>query len=795
LPFALYLFLFLFPSIIDTAEYKNLLAFILAIDEINRDPDILPNVTLGYHVIDSCGDEGKVIQSVLQILTGDSIEIPNYSCRNRGKLSYLVLLYGYSTKCKIHIFCFGFQITSGSTNSELSDRAVYPNFFRTVSGDHLVFVAVVKLLKHFDWTWVGIIRSRDESGERDVRELSHVITGHGICIEYIVSIGDTEDINQKHFTTIQKSTSQVVIVSGTCSTNCLPFFIRCKSLLQNVTTILITSWSVIYNSHSVMEIFNNRLSFRPSAFTIPGMRDYYNNISRSTRPDDPLLEDIFLISCNCVTQSIKFIIFEKFYVLKPVNCTGKKRLTDALDYTVDVPITYYHAVYAMAHALHNMHLHMRYREPEPKKHKYENELQNYIRNVRFTDPSGKKVLFNERGEIPEERFYLVNWKMTTHENRTRTQNCLVGFMGTEKLEDQELRVYEQFIHWKTGKVPRSRCNDPCPPGYRKAPSGGYHACCYVCVQCSEGEVSNITDSEECLMCPETEWPDKRRIRCIPKMYDFLSYENDVMALGFSVISVLFSLLTLLILGIFIWYQVTPIVRANNLNLSFLLLGSILFSFLCVFLFLGRPVDITCKLRHTMFGTIFSVSVSSLLAKTLMVCIAFKATKPGSSWKKWLGIKIPNSIVLICSSIQVLINVIWLSISPPFQEFDLHSYPGKIIIQCNEGSVVAFYSVLGYMGILAAVSFLLAFMVRTLPDSFNEAKYITFSMLVFCSVWISMIPAYLSTKGKDMVSVEIFAILTSSAGLLGCIFFPKCYILLIKPELNKKEHLLEKMVNC
>ncbi|KAM8975417.1 vomeronasal type-2 receptor 26-like [Pelodytes ibericus] len=260
-----------------------------------------------------------------------------------------------------------------------------------------------------------------------------------------------------------------------------------------------------------------------------------------------------------------------------------------------------------------------------------------------------------------------------------------------------------------------------------------------------------------------------------------------MAAVFSFISMFFLFISILILGVFIVFRDTPIIRANNRNLSFLLLVSIMLTFLCVFLFLGRPVDITCMLRHTSFGIIFSVSVSSILAKTIMVCIAFKATKPGSSWR--VGVKVSNFTVLMCSSVQVLINVAWLSISPPFHEFDMHSYPGKIIIQCNEGSVIAFYSVLGYMGILAAMSFVLAFMVRTLPDSFNEAKYITFSMLVFCSVWIAMIPAYLSTKGKDMVSVEIFAILASSAGVVGCIFFPKCYVLLMRPEMNSRRQLL------
>ncbi|XP_063315821.1 vomeronasal type-2 receptor 26-like [Pelobates fuscus] len=302
---------------------------------------------------------------------------------------------------------------------------------------------------------------------------------------------------------------------------------------------------------------------------------------------------------------------------------------------------------------------------------------------------------------------------------------------------------------------------------------------------------NARDSEKCIKCPDTEWPNTKKNQCFPKLEEFLSYSNDVLSVIFLSISLLCIVITVVTLVIFIFYQDTPIVKANNKNLSFILLTSILLSFLCVFLFLGRPVDITCILRQTSFGIIFSIAVSCILTKTIMVFIAFSATKPGSSWNRCIGVKQSNLLVAMFSSIQVLINIIWLAISPPFQELDSHSYPGKIIIQCNEGSVIAFYSVLGYMGLLAAVSFIVAFLARTLPDSFNEAKYITFSMLVFCSVWIAMIPAYLSTKGKYMVAVEIFAILISSAGLLGCIFFPKLYIILCKPEMNAKICLFNK----
>nr|XP_034992600.1 vomeronasal type-2 receptor 26-like [Zootoca vivipara] len=286
--------------------------------------------------------------------------------------------------------------------------------------------------------------------------------------------------------------------------------------------------------------------------------------------------------------------------------------------------------------------------------------------------------------------------------------------------------------------PVSLCNERCHPGFRKKVKDGEPFCCYDCIPCPEGKISG----QEALV-----------------LWTFMKHHD------------------------------TPIIKANNQDLTYTLLIALLFCFLCALLFIGQPERVRCLLRQIAFGIIFSVAVSCILAKTITVVLAFMATKPGSRMRKWVGKRMTTFIVASCSLTQAAVCTVWLGFSPPFPDVDMHSMAKEIVLECNEGSVTMFYCVLGYMGFLALVSFTVAFLARKLPDSFNEAKFITFSMLVFCSVWVSFVPTYLSTKGKYMVAVEIFSILASGAGLLGCIFAPKCYIIVLRPELNNREHLI------
>ncbi|KAM9329446.1 vomeronasal type-2 receptor 26-like [Gastrophryne carolinensis] len=793
------------------SQYRYIWSFIFAIEEINKNPNLLPNVTLGYNVYDSCKNENKAIESVLHILSGSGEIVPNYSCHDHDKLSGVI--GDESSECSLHIYqilnLYGYSqvtdnhhepprwkmISYGATDPIFTNKQMFSSFFRTLPNDRILCLAIVLLLKHFNWTWIGVILTDDYTGEKQSQELIKMAATYGICIEFIISIQSEthsggkkkRNISPESINIFNKSTAKVVIVcSGSLSTLRI---IEEKLSRHSEKTFILAAGPLAHIEPALEKrSFHGSLAFSTVMIEMSSFQKFLDGISLISHPNDFFLQHLSATYSRCLTSNhVLNSLFQQFHRYRLHQCDSTTQfgnLSSYFGYRGKFGTAYhvYKAVYAMAHALHEMQLYVSDISRNISQRHHKHMFKGFLRRVRFKDPLGENIYFKEEGEMASS-YGIYNFEIT---NKSIYRVRHFGLFNTISLK--LIAFTPQDLTWRTDVVPFSQCSEECPKGYRRAIRPGSPRCCFDCVKCSDGEISNNTDKWFCEKCPEDQWTNDDD-RCVPKRMEFLSYKKDTISIIVSIITSLCFVKSSIILSVFIIYRDTPVIRANNRNLSFLLLVSIMLSFLCVLLFIGHPGHVTCMARHTLYGITSSVTISSILAKTFMVYSAFRATKPGSSWRKFIGVKLTNCLVFICSFIQVLISLFWLLVSPPFPEKNTHLYQDIIIIQCNEGSVLAFSLLLGYMGLLAIVSFIVAFLARHLPDSFNEAKYITFSMLVFCSVWVTFIPAYLSATGKSTVLVEIFAIISSTVGILGCIFYPKCYIILLRPELNVKNVLL------
>uniref|UniRef100_A0A4W6FHM0 G-protein coupled receptors family 3 profile domain-containing protein n=1 Tax=Lates calcarifer TaxID=8187 RepID=A0A4W6FHM0_LATCA len=745
-----------YTTIIDTRELRFSRAMIFAIEEINNSTKLLPGIRLGYQIHDSCASVPMAVQVAFQLSNGlDPVFYTGDNCSQSDTVMAIIGESGSTPSISMSRVIGPFnipQVSHFATCACLSNKQEYPSFFRTIPNDQFQADALAKLVKHFSWTWIGAVRSDSEYGNNGMASFLDAAHKEGICVEYSESFYRTDPRSkiQRVADVIRRSTATVVVAFAASGDLMILF----EELTQKPSPprqwIGSEAWVTDPNMLR-FTLCTGTIGFGIQQSVIPGLRDFLLDLSPTEVAQSPVLTEFWEHAFKCRLG--------KSAATDERLCDGTEDIT-----TLQSPYTnkqkfritnmVYKAVYAIAHAVHNT----------------------------VCQKTNSTIHLNIQ------IYELVNWQKSKSGS---IELVTVGLYDASLPVGQEFHINKN-ITWveDSTQVPSSVCSDSCPPGTRKVLQKGKPICCYDCIPCPEGEISNATDSPDCFPCPKEFWPNAERNICFPKPVEFLSY-NEVLGIILAAFSVGGACLAVITAAVFFRHRTSPIVRANNSELSFLLLFSLTLCFLCSLTFIGTPSEWSCMLRHTAFGITFVLCISCVLGKTIVVLMAFKATLPGSNVMKWFGPPQQRMTVVSFTFIQVLICTIWLVLRPPFPLKNLTIYKERIILECALGSVVGFWAVLGYIGLLAVFCFVLAVLARKLPDNFNEAKLITFSMLIFCAVWITFIPAYVSSPGKFTVAVEIFAILASSFGLILCIFAPKCFIILFKPEKNTKKHLMNK----
>uniref|UniRef100_A0A3B2WD17 Vomeronasal 2, receptor 108 n=1 Tax=Mus musculus TaxID=10090 RepID=A0A3B2WD17_MOUSE len=697
-------------------NYQYILALVFAIEEINDNPNLLPNISLGFDFYNVRFIEKDTLMNVCFWLTGQGQKniLPNYNC---GKSNFATALTGtaWTTSAQIgtllQLFKFP-QLSFGPYDSILSDRGQYSSLYQMASKYTSISLGIVSLMVHFRWSWVGLILPDNHKGNKILSEFREDMERKGVCIAFVKMIPMTWNAYYNKFWENMDETNVIIIYGDIDSLTGLMRNIGQRLLTAKVWIMNTEPHITDYADYFMLDSFHGSLIFTHNYRKSFKISNFIQTVNPYKYPEDIYLPKLWHLFFKCSFSDVDCRLL--------ANCQPNASLDVLPSHILDMVISeesnnIYNAVYAVAHSLHQMHL----QEVQIKPH--------------------------ENGEAIA------------------------------------------FFPWQ---IPQSVCSESCGPGFRKVTLEGKAICCYNCTPCADNEISNETDVDQCVKCPESHYSNTEKNHCLQKTVIFLAYE-DPLGMTLACIALCLSALTAFVIGVFVKYRDTPIVKANNRGLSYTLLITITFCLLCSLNFIGQPNTASCILQQNIFGVAFTVALATVLAKAITVVLAFKATFPGRMVRWLMTSRAPNYIIPLCTLIQLFICGIWMTMSPPFIHQDNHAEHGHILLLCNKGSSVAFHCVLGYLCSLAFGGYTMAFLSRNLPDTFNESKFLSFSMVVFFCVWVTFLPVYHSTKGKVMVAVEVFSILASSTALLGFIFAPKCYIILFRPEKNSFHRIKDK----
>ncbi|XP_067235486.1 glutamate receptor, metabotropic 8b isoform X2 [Chanodichthys erythropterus] len=725
-------------------------AMLFAIDLINKDPDLLPNVTLGARILDTCSRDTYALEQSLTfvqaLIERDSTDVRCASGEQPifAKPDKIIGVIGAAASSVsimvaniLRLFKIP-QISYASTAPELSDNTRYDFFSRVVPPDSYQAQAMLDIVTAMGWNYVSTLASEGNYGESGVEAFVQISreTG-GVCIAQSLKI--PREPRPGEFD---------------------------KIILRLLETPNARAIVMFANEDDIRRVLDAaKRNNQTGHFLWVGSDSWGSKISPVVQQESVAEGAITILPKRASIEGLEKVGRDSTYEQE-----GK------VQFVMD-------AVYAMAHALHRMHRDLCSGYPGlcPRMSNIDGkELLGYIRNVSFNGSAKTLVVFNENGDAPG-RYDIYQYQITNKSAEYR----IIGHWT------DQLHLNMNAMQWASGDavVPASVCSLPCQTGERKKVVKGV-PCCWHCERC-EGyhyQASEFT----CQLCPYEQRPDQNRTGCQPIPIIKLEWHSP-WAVVPVFIAILGILATTFVVVTFVRYNDTPIVRASGREMSYVLLTGIFLCYVITFPMIAAPGVAVCSFRRIFLGLGMCFSYAALLTKTNRIHRIFEQGKCSVAAPRFISPASQLVITFSLISVQLMGVFVWFVADPPHTVVDYGEQRtqdpenARGVLKCDISDLSLICS-LGYSILLMVTCTVYAIKTRGVPETFNEAKPIGFTMYTTCIIWLAFIPIFFGTaQSAERMYIQT-ATLTVSLSLsasvsLGMLYMPKVYIIILHPEQN------------
>ncbi|XP_076754534.1 metabotropic Glutamate Receptor [Xylocopa sonorina] len=774
---------------------QRLEAMLFAVDQINKESKILPGITLGVHILDTCGRDTYALNQSLHFVRASlsNLDISVLECADRSvprvkKTASAGPIFGviggsYSSVSLqvanlLRLFHIP-QISPASTAKALSDKTRFDYFARTVPPDTFQSIALVDVVKSANWSYVSTVYSEGSYGEYGIEVFTREATERNVCIAAALKVPSAADdrIFDDIILRLSKKPNARAVILFTRAEDARGILeaARRSNLSQSFQWLASDGWGrQIKLVEGLEDEAEGAITVELQSENIPGFDEYMTSLTPESNRRNPWFSEYWEEVFGCVLKK---------NLSHPGNqnrtvCSPSLRLTSATGYEQESKVQFVvDAVYAFALALHYLQRDTCGKREGlcPMMANYDRGAfyRNYLLNVSFTDAAGSEVKFDEHGDGLA-RYEILNFRKSDQNGSNGYHYRVVG----KWFNSLDIRTEELVWARGTKDIPISACSLPCEPGMIKKQQGD--TCCWVCDQCEVYEY--VYDEYTCVDCGPGKWPHEDKRGCYQLPINHIRWDS-AFAIVPAVISCLGIVATLAVACLLFHHRDTPVVRASGRELTIILLVGVLVCYLNTFVLLATPTTVTCILQRFGVGVSFSAVYGALLTKTNRIARIFDSASRSAVRPRYIS---PTSQVCIAAALialQVVLTLVWMIIEPPGTRF---SYPDRkqVILKCNIQDMSFLFSQL-YNALLIVVSTVYAVKTRKIPENFNESKFIGFIMYSTCIIWLAFVPIYFGTGNahETQITTLCVTISLSATVTLVCLYSPKVYIIVFQPDKN------------